>query len=154
MSETEGLYTNVLTTFDVVLGQPYTLEKLSKEYGKNFLKLSRDVSIMQDMLDTLNANIDELKNTGEWKSIGRAADAWMLKNSFASGENYRHISFDVALSNVTAKNDEVQADRDALFERMKKDGEDDVVAHQMFFMDMYPKFTFIMTSNDISYLIH
>ena len=33
MSETEGLYTNVLTTFDGVLGQPETLEKFSKELG-------------------------------------------------------------------------------------------------------------------------
>ena len=138
MSETEGLYTNVLTTFDGVLGQPETLEKFSKEYGKNFLKLSRDVSIMQDMLDTLNANIAELEKTGEWKSIKRAADAWMLNNSFASGERSKHISFDVGLSNVIAKNEEVQADRKALFERMDKET---VVAHQMFFTDMYPDFT-------------
>ena len=66
MSETEGLHTNVLTTFDGVLGQPETLEKFSKEYGKNFIKLNRDISIMHDMLDTLNANIAELKKTKEW----------------------------------------------------------------------------------------
>ena len=138
MSETEGLYTNVLTTFDGVLGQPETLEKFSKEYGKNFLKLSRDVSIMQDMLDTLNANIDKLKEDGEWESVVRAADKWMLKNSFVPGERWPHISFDAALSNVKAKNEEVQADRNALFERMDRET---VVAHQMFFTDMYPKFT-------------
>lgn len=138
MSETEGLYTDVLTTFDGVLGQPETLEKFSREYGKNFLKLNRDISIMQDMLDTLNANIAELKKTKEWKSIGAAANAWMKKNAFAREENYDGISFDDALAAVTSKNDEVQADRDALFERMDKET---VVAHQMFFMDMYPKFT-------------
>jgi hypothetical protein len=138
MSETEGLYTDVLTTFDGVLGQPETLEKFSREYGKNFLKLNRDISIMQDMLDTLNANIAELEKTKEWESIGAAADDWMKENAFARVENYERISFDDALAAVTSKNDEVQADKDALFERMDKET---VVAHQMFFMDMYPKFT-------------
>ena len=138
MSETEGLHTDVLTTFDGVLGQPETLEKFSREYGKNFLKLNRNISIMQDMLDTLNANIAELKKTKEWKSIGAAADNWMKENAFTRVENYEGISFADALAAVTSKNDEVQADRDALFERMDKET---VVAHQMFFMDMYPKFT-------------
>lgn len=133
MSETEGLYTNVLTTFDGVLGQPETLEKFSKEYGKNFIKLNRDISIMQDMLDTLNANIRKLEKDKEWKSILPAANAWLKQNSFKPG-----IDFNNTLAGVIAKNNQVQADRDTLFQRMDRET---VVAHQMFFTDMYPKFT-------------
>ena len=50
---------------------------------------------MQDMLDTLKANIAELERTKEWKSIGHAANAWMLHNQFSSGENSIDISFDI-----------------------------------------------------------
>jgi len=140
MSETEGVYTDVLTTFDGVLGQPETLEKFSKEYGKNYLKLNRDVSIMQDMLDTLNANIEELKKTGEWESsIKVAANNWMEKNAFARVENNKRISFDNALAAVTITNDRVQADRKALFDTMNEGP--GAISHQMFFTDMYPKFT-------------
>ena len=146
MSETEGLYTDVLTTFDGVLGQPETLEKFSKEYGKNYLKLSKDMSIMQDMLDTLNANIEELKKIGEWESsIKSAANAWMEKNAFApgknfgKGKNYKRISFADALATVTLTNDRVQADRKILFDAMNDTS--GVISHQMFFTDMYPEFT-------------
>ena len=139
MSETEGLYTDVLTTFDGVLGQPETLEKFSKEYGKNYLKLNKDVSIMQDMLDTLNANINKLKDDGEWKSIGAAANAWMEKNAFTREEDYSGIPFAKALAVVTLTNTQVQADRKALFDTMN-DGPG-AISHQMFFMDMYPDFT-------------
>ena len=139
MSETEGLYTDVLTTFDGVLGQPETLEKFSREYGKNYLKLNKDVSIMQDMLDTLNANINKLKDDGEWKSIGAAADNWMKSNAFTRDEQYNGISFANALAAVTLTNNQVQADRKALFDTMNEGP--GAISHQMFFMDMYPDFT-------------
>ena len=60
----------------------------------------------------------------EWKSIGHAANSWMLNNSFASGENSKHISFDVALSNVIAKNEEVQEEENIAASELE-DTEDD-----------------------------